>query len=94
MPASKPQRRTIYYAGRVQGVGFRYTARSIARGFPVTGYVCNLPDGRVELVVEGEPHEIDGYLREIRDRFFNYIRDERVEVGEPTGEFDGFEVRH
>ena len=39
--------------GRVQGVGFRYTAHNIARRHDVTGYVKNLTDGRVELVMEG-----------------------------------------
>ena len=51
------KRATVFYAGRVQGVGFRYTAREIACGYDVAGYVCNLPDGRVELVVEGAETE-------------------------------------
>ena len=46
-------RKTIYYSGRVQGVGFRWTTRRIACEYDVTGYVMNLPDGRVELAVEG-----------------------------------------
>ena len=48
------QQREIHYAGRVQGVGFRYTVRSLAARFDVTGFVRNLPDGRVHLVVEGD----------------------------------------
>ena len=44
----------ILYEGRVQGVGFRYTTKSVANGFEVTGTVRNLTDGRVELVAEGE----------------------------------------
>ena len=52
-PNSRVRRRLIYQ-GRVQGVGFRYTVASIARRFPVTGYVKNLPDGNVELAVDGE----------------------------------------
>ena len=47
-------RRRVYFSGRVQGVGFRFTCQSLARGFEVAGYVRNLPDGRVELVAEGE----------------------------------------
>ena len=43
----------IFYSGRVQGVGFRYTAKTVAAGFEITGTVRNLPDGRVELVAEG-----------------------------------------
>lgn len=94
MPASSPQRSTVYYSGRVQGVGFRYTTRSIARRFEVTGYVRNLPDGRVELVVEGEAHETDALLREVRERFFNQIRDERCDEGSASGEFGKFEIQH
>lgn len=47
------ERREVRYRGRVQGVGFRYTARSIAQSYAVTGYVKNVADGSVELVVEG-----------------------------------------
>ena len=49
------ERRRVVFSGRVQGVGFRFTCQSLARGFDVAGYVRNLADGRVELVAEGEP---------------------------------------
>ena len=52
------ERRRVVYTGRVHGVGFRFTARRIAGKVPVTGYVRNLPDGRVELLAEGEPKTI------------------------------------
>lgn len=94
MSTTTPQRHTVYYAGHVQGVGFRYTARSIARGYGVAGFVRNLADGRVELVAEGPAHEVDAFLREVRDRFFNQIRDERCDVRPATGEFSGFEIQH
>jgi len=94
MSTNSPQRYTVIYAGRVQGVGFRYTTCSIARGHDVSGYVRNCPDGRVELVAEGRPHELDVFLREVRDRFFNHIRDEQGDVQAATGEFTGFDIRH
>jgi acylphosphatase len=94
MSTTTPKRHTVYYSGHVQGVGFRYTARSIARGYDVAGFVRNLADGRVELVVEGTAHQIDAFLREVRDRFFNQIRDERSDVQPATGEFTGFDIRH
>jgi acylphosphatase len=87
-------RATVYYTGHVQGVGFRYTTNSIARGHDVTGYVRNLPDGRVELVAEGERPAIDGFLDEVREQMSNHIRDERTDVGPATGEFTHFEIRH
>jgi acylphosphatase len=94
MPTSSSQRHTVYYTGHVQGVGFRYTTHSLARGHDVTGYVRNLPDGRVELVVEGDRHETDQFLEAIRDRLGNHIRDERRDIGPATGEFTTFEIRH
>lgn len=92
---TKPSHRsTVYYTGHVQGVGFRYTAHSIAGGHDITGYVRNLSDGRVELVAEGEPRAIDAFLGDIRERLANHIRDERRDVGPATGEFTSFEIRH
>ena len=69
------ERRRVYYSGRVQGVGFRFTCQHVARGFDVAGYVRNLPDGRVELVAEGDPAEIDAFLKAIQDAMGRYIRD-------------------
>jgi acylphosphatase len=94
MPTGKPQRSTVYYIGRVQGVGFRYTTHSIARGYDVTGFVQNLADGRVELVAEGEKGEIDAFLRDVRERFAEFIRNEQRDVGPAMGEFSGFDIRH
>ena len=94
MPTSSFHRSTVYYTGHVQGVGFRYTTQSIARNHEVTGYVRNLPDGRVELVVEGDRRETDAFLEAICDRLGNHIRDERRDVGPATGEFKTFEIRH
>jgi acylphosphatase len=94
MTMTAVQRRTVYYSGHVQGVGFRYTTHSIARGRNVTGYVRNLPDGRVELVAEGAPREIDAFLQEVRDELGSYIRDERTDSGAANGEFSSFEIRH
>jgi acylphosphatase len=94
MKSTPQQRATVHYSGRVQGVGFRYTTRSIARRYPVTGCVCNLPDGRVELVAEGDPADIDAFLTEVRDHFFSHIRDERRDSQAATGEYLGFGIRH
>ncbi len=56
------ERVTVFYSGRVHGVGFRATARYIACGFDVTGTVRNVPDGRVELIAEGTKAEIKAFL--------------------------------
>jgi acylphosphatase len=60
--------RQVFYSGRVQGVGFRYTVKRIAGGFEVTGWVRNLPDGRVELQAMSEDaDELTAFLQDIRD---------------------------
>lgn len=59
--------RQVFYEGRVQGVGFRYTVKNLARGFDVVGSVRNLADGRVELHVGGDADEVDDFLAAIRE---------------------------
>jgi acylphosphatase len=87
--------RRVYYSGRVQGVGFRYTSQHIARSFDVAGYVRNLPDGRVELVAEGAPAEVDEFLRAIRAAMDRYIVDVTVESCPPSPSPPGeFTVRY
>ena len=86
-------RREVSYEGRVQGVGFRYTTHRIANDFEVRGYVQNLPDGRVKLVVEGEVGEIEAFLRRIDDELRHHIHCcEQAQVT-PTKEFVSFDIR-
>jgi acylphosphatase len=92
--ANSPERKTVYYSGHVQGVGFRYTARTLARRVHVTGFVRNLSDGRVELVAEGHPDELEALLRLIRNEMGHYIRDAKIDTQPATGEFGGFEIDH
>jgi len=83
----------VLYAGRVQGVGFRYTTRTVAAGFDVCGTVRNLPDGRVELIAEGERAELEAFRVAIRDEgLAANIRDEAVTWSEAQGGFRGFEI--
>jgi len=55
----------VFYEGNVQGVGFRWSVRHVAKGFDVTGWVRNLPDGRVELQVTGEENEVRAFIDHI-----------------------------
>ena len=57
----------VFYEGNVQGVGFRWTIRQIAKGFNVIGWVRNLPDGRVELQVGGEESEVFAFLDSVME---------------------------
>lgn len=84
----------VHYSGNVQGVGFRWTARNLAGGFDVGGYVRNLPDGRVELYAEGEKKEVQGFLDAVRKEMGRRIRDEKTQWGPPTGQASGFNIRH
>jgi acylphosphatase len=89
----KRHRVTNLYSGRVQGVGFRYTAKTVATGFEVTGIVRNLPDGRVELMVEGSKEELEAFLAAIRDsEVGRFIRQEMAVWAEAKNEFRGFEI--
>ncbi len=86
-------RRRVIFHGRVQGVGFRFTAASIARRHPVVGYVRNLPDGSVELVAEAEPAVLERFLADIAAEFAGYIR-RQTESEVPRDEpLSAFEIR-
>ena len=84
---------TIRYSGRVQGVGFRYTALQLARGYEVAGYVQNLPDGRVCVEVEGEREEVDGLLAAIEERMQGFVRQADRQDGMRPRQFRGFAIR-
>ena len=84
---------TVFYSGRVQGVGFRYTVKSITPGFEVTGTVRNLDDGRVELIAEGEPEELSAFRTAIRESGVGRLIQREEEISGPaTGGFRGFEI--
>ena len=87
-------RRTCYFSGRVQGVGFRYTVKNVALQYNVAGFVKNLPDGRVELVMEGPEADMDRLVQDVSRRMDGYIK--RVDsVEDPaTGEFQHFNIKH
>jgi acylphosphatase len=57
----------VFYEGRVQGVGFRWTVKNLANGFDVLGTVRNLEDGRVELEASGDRSEVDAFLQAIEE---------------------------
>jgi acylphosphatase len=85
-------RQTIHFSGTVQGVGFRYTADRLAGDFRVTGEVRNLRDGRVELIVEGEPDEIDAFVSALERAMSGCISDTSCRQTPSTGEFFDFRI--
>jgi len=83
----------VYYQGRVQGVGFRWTVREVAMGFDVTGWVRNLSDGSVELVAEGERPELEAFQDAVpKAGLRRFIRTATEDWSNGTGEFRGFEI--
>jgi len=83
----------IFYSGTVQGVGFRFTVRRIASRLPVSGFVRNLPDGRVELLAEGEESDLRALDAEIQSSMRGYIRTAETSWSDPRGEFSAFTIR-
>jgi acylphosphatase len=81
----------VSYTGQVQGVGFRYTTRSIADGFDLAGTVRNCQDGSVELFVQGESDEVRAFLDALRRRMEGYIQ-EAVEREAALAEMRGFHI--
>ena len=87
------ERLHIFYSGRVQGVGFRFTTKQVAQGFEVTGMVRNLPDGRVELVAEGQRGELEEFRRAIQDSAVGrFVHQEQLAWSAVKNEFRGFEI--
>ena len=86
--------RHIWFSGRVQGVGFRYTARNIASRYKLTGYVRNEDDGRVEMVAQGELEDIEGCISDIGEAFGGYIRSVEMEDEVVRSDYRGFEITY
>lgn len=86
--------RRVIFEGRVQGVGFRYAVKELARGFEVVGWVKNLPDGSVELQVMGEELELEGFLREITEEssLAGNIRRASIEQIPPLADCRSFQI--
>jgi acylphosphatase len=84
--------RQVIYHGRVQGVGFRMTARRIARRFPVTGSVRNLPDGTVELIAVGNPGPVQEFLAAVAHAMEGHIERAETGPGPPDPDLPSFEI--
>lgn len=86
--------RHIIYSGRVQGVGFRYSVKQIAAGYDVLGYVLNLPDGNVELWLQGEKSEVDAMEQAILESHLKgFIKEITTKDVLPDATLRGFEIR-
>jgi acylphosphatase len=82
----------VIFIGRVQGVGFRYTAYRIAHRHQLTGFVRNLPDGTVEMLAQGPAGDIDSCIRDIEEYFGDYLRETRIEEIPPNSTHTDFKI--
>jgi acylphosphatase len=86
-------RAEVYYSGRVQGVGFRFQTRQVAREFDVAGFVRNLDDGRVHLVAEGSADQVNQFLDTLASRMHGFIRKTERANQIVVPNLKGFEIR-
>lgn len=84
---------TAFFTGRVQGVGFRYQTLQVAKEFEVSGFVKNLPDGRVQLEAEGQPAEVRDFIAAVQERMAGYIRKTEQSEGKRNAKFQGFAIQ-
>ncbi len=84
---------TVYFAGRVQGVGFRYATLQVAKEFDVAGHVRNLTDGRVQVQVEGAPAEVSAFIAAVEERMHGFIRKTERSVQKRPPQHSGFEIK-
>jgi acylphosphatase len=88
------QKVELLISGVVQGVGFRYFVYRVAQQFGAVGWVRNLPDGRVQVVAEGDRGRLEGFIEELKvgPRAAS-VRDVTAKWFEATGKYHSFEVQ-
>lgn len=82
----------VIFIGRVQGVGFRYTAHRMAHRHQLTGFVRNLPDGTVEMYAQGPAGDIDDCIRNIKEYFGDYLRETEIQEIPPDPKYKDFRI--
>ena len=85
-------RQEVFFSGRVQGVGFRFTAHRIAERHQLTGFVRNLPDGTVEMLAQGSTDDIDDCVQDLKEYYPGYVRDITVEEIPPEPQHTVFRI--
>jgi acylphosphatase len=84
---------TVFFTGRVQGVGFRFSTLQVAKEFEVAGFVANLPDGRVHLEAEGREEEVEAFVSAVETRMHGYVRTAERSAGKRPPQFTGFTIK-
>ncbi len=84
--------KSIIFTGRVQGVGFRFTARRAANRRQLTGFVRNVPDGTVEMLAQGRPEDVDDCIQDLKEYFSGYLKETRIEEIPPDTKYTDFQI--
>jgi acylphosphatase len=84
--------RHIVFSGRVQGIGFRFTALNIANRYGLMGHVKNLPDGDVEMLAQGPAEMIDNCISDLQDSFVGTISHIDIEDATPDPKLTDFRI--
>lgn len=93
MKEDEIQQMHVIVKGRVQGVGFRYTTRHLASQLGLKGSVRNLPDGDVEIFVQGRKDQLDNLIQHIKEAFDSgHIDDMVIEYSTPSKVWDTFKI--
>ncbi|MBN3040872.1 MAG: acylphosphatase [Candidatus Omnitrophica bacterium] len=91
----KAEHKTLhaFFSGVVQGVGFRFTSRDLARRYKLRGWVRNLADGRVELLAQGHEPNLEHFFKDLQQEFRSHIAKSIVDYADSSDTFKGFEIR-
>ncbi len=85
----------VVLSGRVQGVGFRYYAESIAGKYDIKGYVRNTPGRKVEVICQGEEEDLNNFINEIKEGpAFSAVADVKIEEIKNSKEYNIFEIKY
>ncbi len=84
----------IFFFGRVQGVGFRFTCREVAGRYEVSGWVKNVPNGSVEMIVEGGVTSVRNYVADVCDSTHGHVSTKEITKGDASNEFNSMQIRH
>jgi acylphosphatase len=83
----------VFFSGAVQGVGFRFTTKSLANQNNVKGWVRNLPDGRVEVLAQSQDKNLSNFINELKSRFSRYISGVEITEDAATKDYTGFKIK-
>ena len=80
----------VIFKGLVQGVGFRFTVRSLAQRYRIKGWVRNLTDGQVEALLLGDEDSFGAFFADLKETFRGNITDIKKKNIEIDSSFEGF----